>query len=415
MYNITFRNERSLLALLAITQFTVIMDFMVMMPLGTQIMRTFGISPTGFATAVSVYSWCSGLSGLFAATYIDRFDRRKLLLFIYALFALSNLACAMSPSFSVLLLARAFAGVTGGVLGSVVMAIVGDVIPPARRGTAMGTIMMAFSLASVAGVPAGVLLGAHFGWAAPFFLLTILSVLACVGGARIVPVLNAHLNQVQPTLSQVLPALWHIFANPRHLMAFVLTFFSMASQMVVIPFIAPVLVANHGIAPATLSWIYMVGGAATFFTSRLIGKLVDTWGSHRVFRVMAMLALIPVFGMTHLPNLSFAFLLAFFSFFMVIMSGRMTPLQALMTKVPDPTHRGAFLSVNSAIQALGVGCGAWLGGLFLSTNASGAIEGYQHNGWVAMVGLVFAVFWIRRVKTTEVGGMSVAPSPGTPA
>ncbi len=107
--------------LLAFTQFTVIMDFMVMMPLGPQIMRAFTIGPAAFATAVSAYSWCAGLSGLFAATYIDRFDRRRLLLVMYALFALSNLGCALAGDFHTLLFARAFAGLSGGVLGSIVM------------------------------------------------------------------------------------------------------------------------------------------------------------------------------------------------------------------------------------------------------------------------------------------------------
>jgi DHA1 family inner membrane transport protein len=154
MYSIRTRHEQYLLWLLALTQFTIIMDFMIMMPLGPQIMHSFGIAPAAFATAVSAYSWCSGLSGLFAATYIDCFDRRKLLLTVYALFALSNLGCALASSYPLLLAARAFAGITGGVLGSVIMAIVGDVIPVQRRGAATGTIMTAFSLAAIAGVPA---------------------------------------------------------------------------------------------------------------------------------------------------------------------------------------------------------------------------------------------------------------------
>src|SRR5471030_1210130 len=163
MYSLDASRERRLLWLLALTQFTVIMDFMVMMPLGPQIMRSFQISPAAFATAVSAYSWCSGLSGLLAATYIDRFDRRRLMLAVYALFALSNLACAVSTTFPLLLIARAFAGITGGVLGSVIMAIVSDVIPVQRRGAAAGTIMLAMSMAAVVGVPTSILLGARFG------------------------------------------------------------------------------------------------------------------------------------------------------------------------------------------------------------------------------------------------------------
>jgi len=360
-----------------------------------------GPSPAAFATAVSVYSWCAGLSGLFAATYIDRFDRRRLLLAVYALFALSNLVCASAASFPMLLIARAFAGITGGVLGSVIMAIVADVIPAARRGAATGTIMTAFSLAAVAGVPAGVLLGAHFGWFAPFILLTALSVLIWLGGMRIVPSLAEHLNRKQPALSSVLPALWRLVSNPRYLNAFALTFIVMASQMLVIPFISPMLVANHGVAPAQLSWLYMAGGAATFFTSRLVGRLSDRYGSRRMFRLMVVLSLLPVLFMTHLPGLPFFALVLLFPVFMVIVSGRMVPMQALLTTVPEPANRGAFLSTNSALQALGAGCGAWLGGLWLSISPNGTIEDYGLNGWLAAGLASFAAIWVGRVKAAS--------------
>jgi predicted MFS family arabinose efflux permease len=406
MYSLDTSRERRLLWLLALTQFTIIMDFMVMMPLGPQIMRNFQISPAAFATAVSAYSWCSGLSGLLAATYIDRFDRRRLLLAVYALFALSNLACACATSFPVLLIARAFAGITGGVLGSVVMAIVSDVIPVARRGAATGTIMTAFSLAAVAGVPAGILLGAHFGWFTPFILLAALSVLIWVGGMRIVPTLSGHLGREQPALGSVLPALWRLVSNPRYLDAFALTFVVMVSHMLVIPFISPMLVANHGVAPAQLSWLYMAGGAATFFTSRFVGRLADRYGSRRVFRLMVAVSLLPILCITHLPSLPFIALLLFFPVFMVTVSGRMVPMQALLTTVAEPANRGAFLSTNSALQALGSGCGAWLGGLLLSNNASGNIEGYGVNGWLATALVLLAAVWISRVKAASERAMT---------
>ena len=398
MYSISTKHERRLLWLLALTQFTVIMDFMVMMPLGPQIMHTFSITPAAFATAVSAYSWCSGLSGLFAATYIDRFDRSKLLLTVYALFAISNLGCALASSFPLLLAARAFAGITGGVLGSVIMAIVGDVIPVQRRGAATGTIMTSLSLAAIAGVPAGVMLGAHFNWAAPFVLLVVLSVLIWFGGMQIVPSLAEHLSRRPPPLNQVLPDLGRLLSNPRHLNAFALTFMIMVSHMLVIPFISPMLVLNHGVPPAHLSWIYMGGGFATFFTSRAIGRLADRYGKHRVFRIAAVLSILPVLFVTHLPDLPFVVVVLFFPFFMVAMSGRMIPMQALLTTVPEPTRRGAFLSANSALQAVGMGCGAWLGGLMLTNTASGQIAGYGTVGWAAVGITLAAVLWAGRVK-----------------
>ncbi|WP_144141644.1 MFS transporter [Paraburkholderia sp. BCC1884] len=407
MYSLSSKHERRLLWLLALTQFTIIMDFMVMMPLGPQIMHAFSITPAAFATAVSAYSWCSGLSGLFAATYIDRFDRRRLLLTVYALFALSNLACALADSFALLLVARAFAGITGGVLGSVIMAIVGDVIPVQRRGAATGTIMTAFSLAAIAGVPAGVMLGAHFTWAAPFFLLVVLSLLVWSVGWKLVPSLAEHLNRRQPPLNEVLPDLWRLLSNPRHLNAFALTFMMMISHMLVIPFISPVLVANHGVAPQQLSWLYMAGGAATFFTSRRVGRLADRFGTRRIFRIMAVLSFLPILFVTHLPNLPFYALVMFFPFFLVLMSGRMVPMQALLTTVPEPARRGAFLSANSALQALGTGCGAWIGGLMLSNSASGQIEGYGRVGWTAVAIALVGIAWVSRVR----GAQGDTPAP----
>jgi DHA1 family inner membrane transport protein len=398
MYVLNALRERRLLWLLALTQFTIIMDFMVMMPLGPQIMRSFQISPAQFATAVSAYSWCSGLSGLLAATYVDRFDRRRLLLAIYALFALSNLGCALATNFPLLLGARAFAGISGGVLGSIVMAIVSDVIPAARRGAATGIVMSSFSLAAIAGVPVGVILGAQFGWAAPFALLVALSVTIWLVGSRVVPSLTEHLARQTHSLAQVLPDLGRLFANPQHMNAFILTFVMMSSQMLVIPFISPVLVANHGVPFAHLSWLYMAGGAATFFTSRAIGRLTDRVGSRRMFRVIALLSMGPVLFVTHLPDVPFLAIVLFFPFFMVAMTGRLIPLQNLLTSVPEPAHRGAFLSANSALQALGTGCGAWLGGLALSTSADGRITGYGTDGWIAIALLAFAMLWIGRVR-----------------
>ncbi len=385
MYNFTASAERRLLWLLALTQFTVIMDFMVMMPLGPQLMRALNISPAAFATAVSTYSWCAGISGLLASTYIDRFDRRSLLVVMYALFSLSNLVCALADSFGVLLLGRAFAGLTGGVMTSLILAIVSDVIPSHRRGAATGIVMSAFSLASVIGVPIGIILGAHLGWSTPFFLLFGLTLLIGALVARLVPSLTAHMTSGQRRLSQVVPDLLKLIAEPDYRPAFLLSFCLMVAHMMVIAFISPYLVANHGVAPASIAWMYCIGGIAPFFTSRLIGRLADRYGHRRVFRTMLVVSLVPILFLTHLPSIPFWAVVIFFPFFMVAVTGRTVPFQALLSMVARPQTRGAFLSVNSSFQSLGIGCGAWLGGMMLSTATDGSISGYGTVGWVAVI------------------------------
>ncbi|XAH24224.1 MFS transporter [Xylophilus sp. GW821-FHT01B05] len=392
------RRERALLWLLALTQFTIVMDFMVMMPLGPQIMQSFAVGPAAFATAVSAYSWCAGISGLFAATYIDRFDRKRLLLVVYALFALSNLGCALASNYHAMLLSRAFAGLTGGVLGSLVLVIVGDVIPAERRGAAMGVVMTSFSLAAIAGVPLGVVLGAHFGWSTPFFLLVLFSVLIWLGAQRVMPPLATHIVHPPAPLSQTLPQLWWLVSQPAHLRAFGLTALIMVAHMLIVPFISPVLVANHGVLPEQISWIYMAGGAAMLFSSRIVGRLADRYGKQRVFRIVALVSILPVLFITHLPMLPLLALIAFFPCFMVASNARNIPMQALLTTVPEPSRRGAFMSVNSAVQQISTGTGAWLGGLLLSNGPGGEILGYGLNGWLSAALVLLGIYWIGRVR-----------------
>jgi predicted MFS family arabinose efflux permease len=410
MYELSTQHERGLLRLLALTQFTIIMDFMVMMPLGPQIMRAFTIGPADFAMAVSAYALCSGLSSFFAATYIDRFDRRHLMLAVYALFALSNLGCALAPTFPLLMLARAFAGLTGGVLASIVMAIVSDVIPPQRRGLATGVIMMSFSLAAVAGVPCGVWLGAHYGWYAPFYLLVAFSILIWAAGAKLVPALNAHLSEGVHAMRDVLPNLIAMLVKPAHLRAYLLTLIVMGSHMLVIPFISVILVGNYGVGIDQVAWIYVAGGAATFFTSRGVGKLADRYGKHLVFRLCGLVSIVPILFLTHMPQMPFLAIVAFFAFFMVAMSSRMIPMQALLTTIPEPSKRGAFLSINSAVQSLGVGVGSWVGGLMLTAGADGRVQGYGTNGVWAVIIAIIALIWVGAVRPPEASSAALKPA-----
>ncbi|UGQ45364.1 MFS transporter [Massilia endophytica] len=395
--------ERLILWLLALTQFTVIMDFIVMMPLAPQLMQAFSISAAQVSGAVSAYAWCAGLSGLLAVTYIDRFDRKRMLLSVFLLFNLSNLACALAPSFHVLVLSRAFAGLTGGVLGAIVMAIIGDLIAPNRRGYATGIVMTSFSMAAVLGVPLGVSMAAKFGWQSPFYLLVVFSMVIWLMGASVLPPMKDHLGAPVP-LSQALPRLIGLFRVPAHLKAFALSMLNMFTGMLIIPFISPVLVGNLGVHPGDITWIYMAGGIATFFTSRMIGTWSDRAGKHRVYRYAAMFSILPTLAITHLPQLSLAALIVFFPFFMVSMSGRNVPMQALMTTIPEPQKRGAFLSANSALQQVGTGLGALVGGMWLTTDASGRIGGYGLNGWIAAGLIVVCCWWVGNVR-----GASAAP------
>lgn len=405
------QRESMLLWLLALTQFTVIMDFMVMMPLAPQLMRAFGVDAAAMAGAVSIYAWCAGLSGLFAATYIDRFSRKGLLLTMFCLFGLANLGCALAPTFPALLVARAFTGLTGGVLSSIIMAIIADVIPPQRRGAAAGIVMSSFGMAAVAGVPTGVMLGAHYDWPAPFMLLVLLSALIWCGAALVLPRLDAHLLATPRRLADIVPDLLGLFKVQRQRDAFVLSGVNLLGAMLIIPFIAPTLVSNLGVKPVDMTWVYLAGGAATLLSSRWLGRLADRIGALRMFRIAVLWSIVPALLLTHLTPMPMVLIVLCFVLFMTAMAGRNIPMQALLTTIPAPSRRGAFLSVNSAIQSLGTGVGAWLGGQFLSSDSSGQIAHYGANGWLAAGLALCAAFWVLRLRAPQ----APAAGPATPA
>src|SRR5439155_341117 len=169
------RAEWLLLLVLAAVQFTHSMDFMVMMPLGPQCREELNISPQQFAMVVSSYGFSAAIAGLLAAFFIDRFDRKIALLMLFAGLTTGTLLCAAAPGYWSLMLARTVAGAFGGVGGAFILVIVGDAFPEIRRGRATGVVMTAFSIATIAGLPAGIMLGNRFGVRTPFGVLGLFS------------------------------------------------------------------------------------------------------------------------------------------------------------------------------------------------------------------------------------------------
>ncbi|HEY5763993.1 MAG TPA: MFS transporter, partial [Rhodocyclaceae bacterium] len=194
------RQERVLLVTLAGIQFCHIVDFMVMMPLGPILLDELAIAAHEFGLLVSAYTFTAAIAGVLVAGFVDRFERKRLLLITFALFALATLACGLSPDFATLLVARCAAGAFGGVLGAMVHTMVGDLIPYERRGRASGTVMAAFSASTVAGVPLSLFLANHFGWRAPFVFIALLTIGFLVLGWAKLPEMRGHLADADPAV-----------------------------------------------------------------------------------------------------------------------------------------------------------------------------------------------------------------------
>ncbi|PVE07768.1 MFS transporter [Limnohabitans sp. Rim28] len=381
--HLTPRRERWLLLTLAGIQFTHILDFMIMMPLGPQFTALFGISNAQFGLLVSAYTLSAGLSGLMAATYIDRFSRKQLLLTMYPLFGLATLACGLAPDYFWLMVARIAAGLFGGVLSALAQTIVADVIPFERRGRAMSVVMTSFSVSTVAGVPLGLFLAAHFNWHAPFFGIALLVGLLALGAWQTLPRLDAHLHH--PERVSVWRGIGQVLVEPNHLKAFGVTALMMFAGFTVIPYITIYLQSNAGMQNDEVPWIYLCGGLTTLLTARYFGRLTDRVGKVKVFQRLALAVAFPLMATTLSEGLPLWGLLLISTGLFAMMSGRMIPGMAMISSSVEPRLRGTFMTLNSAVQSAAMGFAALVGGLIIGRDPQGHLTLY----WVAgLLGVV---------------------------
>ena len=389
------RRELALLLTIAGIQFTHILDFMIMMPLGPQFTRLFGISDAQFGLLVSAYTLSAGVSGLAAATYVDRFDRKHLLLVLYTLFALATLACGLAPGYGFLMAARIAAGLFGGVLSALSQTIVADVVPFERRGRAMGIVMSSFSFSTVAGVPIGLFLAAHLNWQAPFIGIALLSGLLALAAALTMPALSHHLRAGHR------PSVWRgigrVLAQRNHQRAFAFSATLMFAGFMVIPFITIYMQANVGLSTEQIPYLYLCGGCATLLTARLFGRLTDRLGKVRVFSWMAAAVVVPLLATTLLPASPLWAALLVSTLLFVCMSGRMIPGMAILTSAADPAQRGTFMALNAAVQSAGMGLASLLAGWIIGRNALGQVTHYWVAGLIGAAASLLTIAMARRL------------------
>jgi predicted MFS family arabinose efflux permease len=392
---LTPQREKYFLLTLAGIQFSHILDFMIMMPLGPILMAEFGIGTHEFGLLVASYSFSAALSGLLAATFVDRFERKRLLIIMFSLFGLATLACGLAPGYLTLLVARGLAGAFGGVLGALVQTMVGDVIPFARRARASGTISTAFSFSTVAGVPFSLWLANHLQWRAPFVFIAVLTFLFIFVGLRNLPELRHHLSKEKR--AHPFSAMFDVLRDPNHLRALLFGSLIIFSGFTVIPYITVYAVYNVGISQNDIPFVYLAGGAATLVTARLIGHWADAEGKIEVYRKIALFAMIPILVVTHIGAAPLWAWLICTTVFFILVSGRFIPAMAVITSAAQPRLRGTFMSLNSTTQSLAMGLATTLGGYIITQDSSGVITGYSNVGYVAVAANLVAIWFVSRI------------------
>jgi predicted MFS family arabinose efflux permease len=399
------KNERLLLLLLAGCMFTHIMDFMIIMPLGSQLMEIFDITPRQFSLLVSSYTLTAGVIGFFMAFWIDRFDRKKALLLVYFGFSIGTLACAFAPSYEVLLLTRSLTGAFGGVLGALVLSIVSDAVPLERRAKGIGTVMASFGVASVFGVPFGLFIASKFSWHAPFLFLGILSFLV---NAFIIVSMQPMTDHIAGVHARPMEVLRRIFGRPNARLGLTFTSMLMLGHFTIIPFIAPYMVGNVGFSNNELAYIYLVGGLCTMVFSPWVGKMADKHGRLKIFTIFGSLVIIPIIVITNLVPVPLWLALTITAVFFIFSNGRMVPSTTMESAIIRPENRGSYMSIRSSVQQLTSGLASFIGGLIITEEPSifgNNIKALGNYQYVGMIGVAFSLasLYVARKLTVEQG------------
>ena len=374
--------QKLVIALLALLQFTVVLDFMVLAPLGDILMKSLAITPRQFGLVVSAYAFSAGAAGLLAASFADKFDRKKLLLSFYAGFILGTLGCAIATSYETLLAARIVAGLFGGVISSIALTIVSDLFSLQQRGRVMGVVQMGFSVSQVAGIPVGLYLATHWGWHAAFLLIVALAL--GIGAAvllRLQPV-TGHLA-LQPVTGHPFQHLWRTVTNPAYQTGFAATALLSVGGFMLMPFSSAFMVNNVHLTQQQLPLVFMLTGVSSLITMPLIGRLSDRIDKFTLFVVGSGLAIVIILLFTRLgPAPLWQVTVLNVLMFSAIMS-RMIPAMALNASIPGPQDRGAFMSVNSSLQQVAGGIAAVVAGLIVTQRTpTSPLEHYDTLGLI---------------------------------
>jgi predicted MFS family arabinose efflux permease len=386
--------QKFVVAVLAFLQFTIILDFMILSPLGAVMMPALNISPAQFSFVVSVYAFSAGTAGLLAAGFADKFDRKKLLIFFYCGFVLGTFLCGIANTYEFLVAARLVTGLFGGVIGSIVGAITTDLFPLSMRGRVMGFVQTAFAGSQVLGLPLGLYLSNHWGWHAPFLMIVAISL--TVGAVILIYLkpIDAHLK-----LGVDKKAIHHLattVTTPRYAFAFCATALLSLGGFMLMPFGSAFTVNNLGIGLGELPIIYLVSGLSSMVIGPLVGRLADRFGKYNVFVFGSLFGICMVLYYTHM---------GITPLWQVVLVNSLM-FVGMMSAIPEPTSRGSFMSVSSSMQQIAGGCGSIVAGLIVVQSASGHIEHFDTLGYI-LVGTsllsVAMIYFINRMVAAKFG------------
>lgn len=388
--------QKLVILILALTQFTVVLDFMVMSPLGDLLMKSMKISPSQFGVVVSSYAFSAGITGFLTATFADKFDRKKLLLFFYLGFIVGTLLCGLANSYPLLVVARIVTGIFGGVISSISFAIIGDLFDFNQRGRVMGFVQMGFGISQALGIPISLAIAVKFNWQMPFYMIVALASLIFLAGLIVIKPVGEHLKLQK---DNAFKHLWKTVKNKDYRIAFLATAFLSIGGYLMMPWGTAFSVNNLGVSEKQLPILFILIGISTMAIMPIIGIISDKINKFTLFTLASLWMIVTVIAYTHLTEVPFWIVVTVNCLMMVGVMARMVPSQALTTSVPDMKDRGAFMSINSSLQQVSGGLAAVLGGMIVTQKDNNSpLEHFDILGYTVLIAILINILLTYRVS-----------------
>ena len=388
--------QKFVIVILALTQFSVVLDFMVMSPLGDMLMKTMTLSTTEFGVSVFAYAFSAGVSGILTAGFADSFDRKKLLLFFYIGFVLGTLFCGFANTYPLLIIARIITGLFGGVIGSISMAIVSDLFELKQRGRVMGFLQMGFGASQVLGIPISLFMANRWGWQSPFFMIVFLAFIIWLLILFKMKPINLHLdNQIK------LNAFKHLvstLSNRDYRVGFMATALMSLGGFMMMPWGSYHAINNLKVTADQLPFLFMLAGICTLIIMPIVGNISDKMDKFKLFTITSVWLIFMILIYTNLVPVPFWLVVVLNVFMMIGITSRMVPSIALVTALPELHDRGAFMSINSSLQQMSGGIAAAIGGMIVVQKDNySPLENYDVLGVVIVFIIIACILNLKRV------------------
>lgn len=389
--------QKLVITVLALTQFTVVLDFMVMSPLGDKLMKAMALTTSQFGVAVFSYAFSAGISGFLTAGFADSFDRKKLLLFFYIGFIVGTLFCGMANTYPLLIAARVFTGLFGGVIGSISMAIVSDLFTLEQRGRVMGFMQMGFGASQVLGIPISLFIANVWGWQSPFFMIVGLALLIWFAILAKMKPITKHLDEKKE--KNALKHLINTISQRNYRIGFLTTALMSLGGFMIMPWGSVYAINNLKVTEEQLPILFMISGIATLLIMPVIGKLSDRIDKLKLFAIASIWMIVVVLIYANLVPVPFWIVVLLNVMMMMGVMARMVPCVALVSALPELHDRGAFMSVNSSLQQLAGGLAAAIGGMIVVQKDNfSPIEHYDTLAMVVSIFVLICLLMLRRVN-----------------